>query len=89
MKMDERAIILTDKYIYKADPKKNFQIKKVGIPLGDVIGLNITPGKEQLIVVRLISDHDLIFYMETKNDRVGEFIGCIAKLKEKSYENLN
>jgi myosin-1 len=82
--MDERAIILTDKFIYKTDPKRNFQIKKSGISIDDVTGLSVTPGKEQLIVIHLISNQDLVFYMETKTDRVGEFVGYMAKLKQKS-----
>ncbi|CAF3153265.1 unnamed protein product [Rotaria sp. Silwood2] len=84
IKMDERAIILTDKYIYKLDPKKNFHIRKTGIPLDDIIGLSVTSGNEQLIIVHLTSNHDLIFYMHTKNDRVGEFVGHVAKLKRRS-----
>ncbi|CAF0979976.1 unnamed protein product [Rotaria sordida] len=84
IKTDERAIILTDKYLYKLDPKKHFHIRKTGIPIDDIIGLSVTSGKEQLIVVHLISNHDLIFYMHTKNDRVGEFVGHVAKLKRRS-----
>ncbi|CAF5114159.1 unnamed protein product, partial [Rotaria sp. Silwood1] len=84
IKMDERAIILTDKYIYKLDPKKNFPIKKSHISLDDVTGLSVTSGKEQLIVIHLVSNCDLVFYMQTKIDRVGEFVGHMAKLKQKS-----
>ncbi len=72
-------------HLYKLDPKKNFHIKKSGIPIDDVTGLSVTSGKEQLIVIHLISNHDLVFYMHTKNDRVGEFVGHIAKLKRRSY----
>ncbi len=85
IKLDERAIVLTDKYLYKLDPKKNFHIRKTGIPIDDIIGLSVTAGNEQLIVVHLISNHDLVFYMHTKNDRVGEFVGHVAKLKRRSY----
>ncbi|CAF0740879.1 unnamed protein product [Adineta steineri] len=84
IKMDERAIVLTDRYLYKLDPKKNFHIKKTGIPIDDIIGLSVTSGREQLVVIHLISNHDLVIYMHTKNDRVGEFVGHIAKLKRKS-----
>ncbi|CAF1230175.1 unnamed protein product [Adineta steineri] len=84
IKMDERAIILTDKYIYKLDQKKHFHIKKSGIAINDIAGLSVTSGKEQLIVIHLISNHDLVFYMQTKHDRVAEFVGHIAKLKQKS-----
>jgi hypothetical protein len=83
--MDERAIVLTDKYLYKLDPKKNFHIKKAGIPIEDIVGLSVTSGREQLVVVHLISNHDLVFYMHTKTDRVGEFVGHMAKLKRRSY----
>ena len=82
--MDERAIILTDKYLYKLDPKKNFHIRKSGIPIEDIICLRITSGKDQLVVVHLTSNYDLIFYMHTKTDRVGEFVGHMAKLKQRS-----
>ncbi|UJR31157.1 hypothetical protein I4U23_018664 [Adineta vaga] len=84
IKMDERAIVLTDKYLYKLDPKKSFHIKKTGISVNDIVGLSITSGKEQLIVVHLISNNDLVFYMHTKTDRVGEFVGHLAKIKRKS-----
>ena len=83
--MDERAIVLTDKYLYKLDPKKTFHLKKSGIPIDDIIGISVTTGKEQLIVVHLTSNHDLVFYMHTKTDRVGEFVGHVAKLKRRSY----
>lgn len=83
--MDERAIVLTDRYLYKLDPKKHFHLKKSGIPINDITGLSVTSGKEQLIVVHLVSNNDLVFCMQTKNDRVGEFVGHIAKIKRKSY----
>jgi myosin-1 len=83
--MDERAIVLTDKYLYKLDPKKNFHIKKTGIPIDDIVALSVTSGNEQLIAVHLVSNHDLVFYMHTKSDRVGEFVGHVAKLKRRSY----
>lgn len=86
--MDERAIVLTDKYLYKLDPKKNFHVKKSGIPIDDIIGLNVTTGHEQLIVVNLTSNHDLVFYMHTKTDRVGEFVGHMAKLRRRLYVNF-
>lgn len=82
--MDERAVVLTDKYLYKLDPKKHFQIKKSGISIEEITSLSVTSGKEQLVVVHLISNHDLVFYMHTENDRVGEFVGHVAKLKRKS-----
>ena len=82
--MDERAIVLTDKFLYKLDPKKSFHIRKSGIPIEDITGLSVTSGTEQLIVLNLASNHDLVFYMHTKQDRVGEFVGRLGKLKRKS-----
>lgn len=84
MKTDERAIILTNKDIYRVDAKKGFHSKKPGLPMADIIGVSVTPGKEQLVVVHTASNNDLIFYMNTKTERVGEFIGRLAKLKQKS-----
>ena len=83
--MDERAIVLTDRFLYKLDPKKHFHIRKTGIPVEDITSLSVTSGREQLIVVHLVSSHDLVFYMHTKMDRVGEFVGYMAKLKRRSY----
>lgn len=83
--MDERAIVLTDKYLYKLDPRKSFHVKKTGISINDIAGLSVTSGKEQLIVVHLASNNDLVFYMHTKVDHVGEFVGHVAKLKRKAY----
>ena len=83
--MDERAIVLTDKFLYKLDPKKSFHVRKTGIPVEDITSLSVTSGREQLIVVHLVSSHDLVFYMHTKTDRVGEFVAYMAKLKRRSY----
>lgn len=86
--MDERAIVLTDRYLYKLDPKNKFHVRKTGIRIDDIISLSVTSGKDQLVVVHLTSNHDLVFYMHTKLDRVGEFVGHIAKLKRRSYVTL-
>ncbi|CAF0998918.1 unnamed protein product [Adineta steineri] len=56
---------------------------KYRIGTNDITGLSVTSGKEQLIVIHLISNPDLVFYMQTKHDRVPEFVGYIAKLKQK------
>ncbi|CAF0984026.1 unnamed protein product, partial [Didymodactylos carnosus] len=83
VKMDERAIVMTDRFIYKLDPKKHFHIRKTGIPLEQITGLSVTTGTEQLIVVHSSTLHDLVFYMHTKEDRVGEFVANFIKLKRK------
>lgn len=83
MKMDERAIVLTDKCIYKLDPKKNFLARKSGIPLEEIIGVSVTSGTEQLIVVHTSFNHDLVFYIQTQNDRVGEFVAYLVRLQNK------
>ncbi|CAM4793576.1 unnamed protein product [Rotaria magnacalcarata] len=84
IKMDDRVIVLTDKCIYKLDQKKHFHVKNAPIPVDEIIGLSVTSGKEQLIVIHLMSKHDLVFYMLTKMDRVGEFVGYMTKIKENS-----
>lgn len=85
MKMDERAIVLTDQYLYRLDSKRNFHLTKSGIALEEITALSVTSGKEQLIVVHLTSNHDFVFYMQTNVDHVPEFVAHIAKLKQDSY----
>ena len=36
-KTEERAVIITEKGIFKLDPKKNFKLMNDGIPLGKVV----------------------------------------------------
>lgn len=59
-------------------------MKKPGIPIEEITGLSLTPGKEQLIVIHFGSDQDLMIYIDTKNDRVGEMVGMMLKLKRHS-----
>ena len=87
--MDDRAVVLTDRHLYKLDPKKHFHIRKSAIPVDDLVGISVTSGNEQLVVIHLRSNHDLVFYMHTKTDRVGELIGRLVKLKRRSYVLTN
>lgn len=82
--MDERAIVLTDRFLYKLDPKKHFHIRKIGIPIDDLMGISVTAGDEQLAVIHLKSNQDLVVYLHTKTDRIGEFVGHLVKLKRRS-----
>ena len=82
--MDERAIVLTDRFLYKLDPKKHFHIRKTGIPLEDIMGISVTAGTEQLAVIHLRSNHDLVVYLHTKTDRIGELVGHLVKLRRRS-----
>lgn len=84
LKMDERAIVLTDRFLYKLDPKKHFHIRKSGIPIDDLMGISVTAGDEQLAVIHLKSNQDLVVYLHTKTDRIGEFVGHLVKLKRRS-----
>ena len=59
-------------------------MKKPGIPIDEITGLSLTPGKEQLIVIHFTSHPDLVLFIDTKTDRVGEMVGMILKLKRRS-----
>lgn len=60
-KYAERSILVTDTHIYKLDgPKGSFKTMKAGIPLGQVTGLTITPGPDQLVVIHLSTARDMV-----------------------------
>lgn len=77
----ERAVAITDKYIYKLDPNKKFKPMKKGIPTSDVTGLSITSDSDQLVVIHLNGGNDLVVCLSSpgKEERVGEFVGTLCR----------
>ena len=77
-KMCERAIVVTDKSIYKLH-SKNFKPLRSPIDLHDVTGLSVTPGQEQLIAVHLRGGNDLTVSLIAPRhfDRVGEIVSIL------------
>ncbi|CAG0921686.1 unnamed protein product, partial [Notodromas monacha] len=80
-KFAERAVVVTDKMLYKLEPPK-FKPMKGGIPLTSVTALSVSSGKDQVIAIHLSSGNDLVFALMSKNpevDRVGELVGVLCQ----------
>ncbi|XP_061333539.1 unconventional myosin-Id isoform X2 [Pezoporus flaviventris] len=80
-KVEDRAIFITDRHLYKMDPMKQYKVMKA-IPLYNLIGLSVSNGKDQLVVFHTKDKKDLIvclFSKEPPNDsRIGELVGVLA-----------
>jgi len=88
-KTEERAVIITEKGIFKLDPKKNFKLMNDGIPLGKVTGLSTTEGPDQLFVIHVEGGNDLVICLldkksAGKEERVGELVGIICRQFKKN-----
>uniref|UniRef100_H2ZUY8 Myosin IG n=2 Tax=Latimeria chalumnae TaxID=7897 RepID=H2ZUY8_LATCH len=79
-KSEDRAILITDKHIYKLNPKKQYKMMK-SIPLDYVKGLSVTTGKDQLVVFHTVNCDDLVVCLQKMNpvneNRIGELVGVL------------
>lgn len=76
-KVAQRALLVSDLNIYKLDPTHKFKPMKKGWPISEVIGLSVTSGQDQLIVIHSSKGNDLVISLESKEDRVGELVGVL------------
>ncbi|XP_053119977.1 unconventional myosin-Id [Hemicordylus capensis] len=80
-KVEDRAIFITDRHLYKMDPTKHYKVMKT-IPLYNLTGLSISNGKDQLAVFHTKDNKDLIFCLlsvhPVNESRIGELIGVLA-----------
>ncbi|KAF8795174.1 Unconventional myosin ID like protein [Argiope bruennichi] len=78
-KCAERAIVITDKFIYKLDSKR-FKPLRSAIPITDLTGISVTPGPDQMIILHLRGGNDLVTALTScqDEDRVGELVGIIV-----------
>lgn len=76
----DRAIVITDKLIYKLDPKKKYKAMKKGIPISMVTGVSLTPCSDQLVIIHLSDENDLVLCLQnlTREERVGEVLGTLC-----------
>uniref|UniRef100_A0A8C6IXZ2 Unconventional myosin-Id n=1 Tax=Melopsittacus undulatus TaxID=13146 RepID=A0A8C6IXZ2_MELUD len=90
-KVENRAIFITDRHLYKMDPMKQYKVMKT-IPLYNLIGLSVSNGKDQLVVFHTKDNKDLIvclFSKEPSNDsRIGELVGVLASHFKRSKRTL-
>ncbi|KAL0984219.1 hypothetical protein UPYG_G00138660 [Umbra pygmaea] len=79
-KAEDRAILITDRHLYKMDPLKQYKPMK-NIPLHNVTGVSVSPGKDQLVVFHTKDSRDLVVCLQTMtppgDSRIGELVGTL------------
>ncbi|KAJ7398343.1 Unconventional myosin-Ig [Pitangus sulphuratus] len=90
-KVEDRAIFITDRHLYKMDPMRQYKVMKT-IPLYNLVGLSVSNGKDQLVVFHTKDNKDLIVCLFSKDpssdSRVGELVGVLASHFKSSEEEL-
>uniref|UniRef100_A0AAQ4PU35 Myosin IG n=1 Tax=Gasterosteus aculeatus aculeatus TaxID=481459 RepID=A0AAQ4PU35_GASAC len=80
-KSTDRSLLITDKYVYKLEPKKQFKVLK-RLPL-DLTGLSVTDGVDQMVALHTSSQDDVLLCLQrgdlgANQDRVGELVGTLV-----------
>nr|XP_018899154.1 PREDICTED: myosin-IA [Bemisia tabaci] len=75
-KCADRALLVTDVYIYKLDTQKFKPMRKMMIQ--EITGLSVSPGEDQLLVIHSNKGNDLVVTLQTSEDRVGELVGVLS-----------
>uniref|UniRef100_A0AAY4DQC5 Myosin IG n=1 Tax=Denticeps clupeoides TaxID=299321 RepID=A0AAY4DQC5_9TELE len=77
----DRGLVITDKHIYKLEPKKYKVHKK--IPLDSVTGLSVTSDTDQVVALHTATQDDFLVYLQRgelcpNQDRIGELVGTLC-----------
>uniref|UniRef100_A0A8C7LBJ9 Myosin ID n=1 Tax=Oncorhynchus kisutch TaxID=8019 RepID=A0A8C7LBJ9_ONCKI len=88
-KAEDRAVLITDRHLYKMDPLKQYKPMK-SIPLYNVTGVSVSPGKDQLVVFHTKDSRDLVVCLQgmvpAGDSRIGELVGTLlSHFKRLSY----
>uniref|UniRef100_A0A674CK32 Myosin 1D n=1 Tax=Salmo trutta TaxID=8032 RepID=A0A674CK32_SALTR len=79
-KAEDRAVLITDRHLYKMDPQKQYKPMK-SIPLYNVTGISVSPGKDQLVVFHTKDSRDLVVCLKgmvpAGDSRIGELVGTL------------
>ncbi|KAM4524857.1 unconventional myosin-Id isoform 1-T1 [Odontesthes bonariensis] len=79
-KAENRAVLITDRHLYKMDPLRQYKPMK-SIPLYNVTGLSVSPGKDQLVVFHTKDGRDLVVCLQgmvpANESRIGELVGTL------------
>uniref|UniRef100_A0A8C4NXZ7 Unconventional myosin-Id n=1 Tax=Dicentrarchus labrax TaxID=13489 RepID=A0A8C4NXZ7_DICLA len=91
-KAEDRAVLITDRHLYKMDPLKQYKPMK-SIPLYNVTGLSVSPGKDQLVVFHTKDSRDLVVCLQgmvpANESRIGELVGTLlSHFKRKLQVNI-
>ncbi|GAA6088166.1 unconventional myosin-Ig isoform X1 [Tachysurus ichikawai] len=78
----DRALLITDKHIYRLEPKKHFKVQK-RISIETVTGLSVTSGSDQMVALHTVSRDDMLLHLQRgqlvpKQDRLGELVGTLC-----------
>ncbi|KAM9737324.1 unconventional myosin-Ig [Menidia menidia] len=78
----DRALLVTDRFVYKLEPKKNYKVLK-RFPLDTFTGLSVTAGADQLVALHTASQDDVLLCLQRgelnpDQDRVGELVGALV-----------
>ncbi|XP_061885544.1 unconventional myosin-Ig [Entelurus aequoreus] len=81
-KSTDRGVLVTDKCIYKLEPKKRFKVLK-RISLDTLTGLSVTSGDDQMVALHTSTQHDVLLCLQRgelspSQDRVGELVGTLV-----------
>lgn len=79
-KSQKRGIVVTEKNIYKHDPK-NYKVKKFGTPLAEVTSISLSPRKDSFVVVHCRPPYrDLVLDLGIDGvDKYSEFVTVIVQ----------
>uniref|UniRef100_A0A8C3AVB6 Myosin IG n=1 Tax=Cyclopterus lumpus TaxID=8103 RepID=A0A8C3AVB6_CYCLU len=78
-KSTDRGLLITDKCVYKLEPKKQYKVLK-RLPLDAFTGLSVTAGVDQMVALHTSCQDDILLCLQrgelcTNQDRVGELVG--------------
>ncbi|XP_076610912.1 unconventional myosin-Ig isoform X2 [Chaetodon auriga] len=81
-KSTDRGLLVTDKYVYKLEPKKQNRVLK-RLPLDAFTGLSVTSGVDQMVALHTSSQDDVLLCLQRgelcpNQDRVGELVGMLV-----------
>ncbi|XP_029918753.1 unconventional myosin-Ig [Myripristis murdjan] len=78
-KSTDRGLLVTDKHVYKLEPKKQYKVLK-RLPLDSLTGLSVTSGVDQMVALHTSNQDDILLCLQRgqlhpNQDRVGELVG--------------
>uniref|UniRef100_A0A7N6AIQ2 Myosin IG n=1 Tax=Anabas testudineus TaxID=64144 RepID=A0A7N6AIQ2_ANATE len=91
-KSTDRGFLVTDKYVYKLEPKKQYKVLK-RLPLDSFTGLSVTSGVDQMVALHTASQDDVLLCVQRgelcpNQDRVGELVGSLVDHFTRSVPKL-
>ncbi|KAG7204040.1 hypothetical protein KM043_001899 [Ampulex compressa] len=76
-KQADRVLVVTEHAVYKLESSKFKSMKKC-MPIAEITGLSVSPGKDQLITIHSNRGNDFIMSIIAKEDRIGELVGILS-----------